>query len=82
MNAKAERHHEAGATIGIAARVDAERHGARRAAAARSAGNLISDNTYWQGKDDASHQMLNAMPQQLLRIRRGRHDLETSAWSS
>jgi hypothetical protein len=31
-------------------------------------GKLISDNTYWQGKDDASHQLLNAMPQQRLRI--------------
>jgi Exo-beta-D-glucosaminidase Ig-fold domain len=31
-------------------------------------GKLVSDNTYWQGKDDASHQLLNAMPQQRLRI--------------
>ena len=32
------------------------------------AGTLISDNTYWQGKDDASHQKLNALPQQTLDI--------------
>jgi hypothetical protein len=31
-------------------------------------GGPISDNTYWQGKDDASHQLLNAMPQQRLRL--------------
>lgn len=31
-------------------------------------GNLLSDNTYWQGIDDASHQKLNAMPQQRLRL--------------
>ncbi len=31
-------------------------------------GNPVSDNTYWQGKDDASHQLLNAMPQTRLRI--------------
>jgi hypothetical protein len=31
-------------------------------------GKLISENIYWQGKDDASHQLLNAMPQQKLKI--------------
>jgi hypothetical protein len=34
-----------------------------------AAGKLLSDNTYWQGLDDASHQKLNAMPQQRLRLR-------------
>ncbi|HEU5138064.1 MAG TPA: LamG-like jellyroll fold domain-containing protein [Steroidobacteraceae bacterium] len=33
------------------------------------AGNLVSDNTYWPGKDDASHRLLNALPQQDLQIR-------------
>jgi hypothetical protein len=35
------------------------------------AGALLSDNTYWQGKDDASHQMLNTVPQQALDIKAG-----------
>lgn len=33
------------------------------------AGNLLSDNTYWQGKDDESHQKLNSLPQQALDIK-------------
>jgi hypothetical protein len=32
------------------------------------AGKPFSQNVYWQGKDDASHQLLNAMPQQRLRL--------------
>jgi hypothetical protein len=32
------------------------------------AGKPYSDNTYWQGKDDASHQLLNALPQQRLKL--------------
>jgi Exo-beta-D-glucosaminidase Ig-fold domain/Concanavalin A-like lectin/glucanases superfamily/Glycosyl hydrolases family 2/Glycosyl hydrolases family 2, TIM barrel domain/Glycosyl hydrolases family 2, sugar binding domain len=34
-----------------------------------AAGALISDNTYWQGKDDASHQKLNALSQQKLALK-------------
>ena len=35
------------------------------------AGKMLSDNTYWQGKDDASHQALNGLPQQALAIKAG-----------
>ena len=44
------------------------RHGDGHVALRDLAGKLISDNTYWQGKDDASHQLLNAMPQQRLKL--------------
>jgi hypothetical protein len=40
------------------------------------AGNLLSDNTYWPGKDDASHQMLNSLPQQNLEIKAAAQTLE------
>jgi hypothetical protein len=34
-----------------------------------SRGHTISSNTYWQAKDDADHQKLNALPAQALRLR-------------
>lgn len=34
-----------------------------------AAGTLISDNTYWQGKDDASHQKLHGLAQQRLKAK-------------
>ena len=40
------------------------------------AGNLISDNTYWPGNDDASHQMLNSLPQQNLDIEAAARTIE------
>jgi hypothetical protein len=40
------------------------------------AGALLSDNTYWPGKDDASHQMLNSLPQQNLEIKAAAQTLE------
>jgi len=54
--------------LGIAERV--EKHGMVLVALRLrdAAGNTVSDNTYWQGKDDASHQLLNALPQQALDI--------------
>jgi len=40
-------------------------------------GNLISDNTYWPGKDDASHQALNSLPQQGLQIKAASQTTDT-----
>jgi hypothetical protein len=34
-----------------------------------AAGLLVSDNTYWQGKDDASHRKLNALGTQKLELK-------------
>ncbi len=54
--------------LGIAARVAREGMVLVALRLRDGAGNLVSGNDYWPGKDDASHRKLNALPQQQIEM--------------